>query len=201
MVNELKLDWESRKEMKMVINYEEVLKQDIDYFRTELNLDWASRKGEAFQLLDYITKQFNDIQIIDAGTHYGWSAYALSQNPRNKVITYDITDQFDNKYLKDIANVEVKVKNINWESMPIILSSEVIYLDIDPHDGVQEKTFTDLLQKFEYQGYLLCDDIHINSGMESWWNNITLNKYDLTEIGHLHGTGLITYNREVTIVK
>jgi hypothetical protein len=185
----------------MVINYEEVLKQDIGYFQTELNLDWATRKGEAFQLLDYITKQFNNITIIDAGTHYGWSAYALSKSTSNRVITYDITDKFDNKYLKDVANVEVKIMNINDEDISILHSAEVIYLDIDPHDGAQEKVFTDILLRTEWQGYLLCDDIHINSGMESWWNSITLNKYDLTEIGHLHGTGLITYNREVTIVK
>ena len=185
----------------MVINYEEVLKQDINYLQKQLNLDWVTRKGEAFQLLNYITKQFNDITIIDAGTHLGWSAYTLANNPTNLVITYDITNRFDTDYLKDVANIEVKILDINKESIDVLHSAEVIYLDIDPHDGIQEKVFTDILQRSEWQGYLFCDDIHINPLMESWWNRITLNKYDLTDIGHLHGTGLITYNREVTIVK
>lgn len=185
----------------MVINYNEVLHQDINYLQKALNLDWVTRKGEAFQLLDYITKQFNDITIIDAGTHYGWSAYTLANNPTNRVITYDITDQFDNKYLSALPNVEVKILDINQEDISRIHSAEVIYLDIDPHDGIQEKRFTDILLRTEWQGYLFCDDIHINAGMQSWWNSITLNRYDLTDIGHLHGTGLITYNREVTIVK
>ena len=185
----------------MVINYLEVKRQNIDYLQNDLNLDWATRDGEAFRLLNYITKQFNDITIIDAGTHYGWSAYCLKQNPTNKIITYDITDQFDNKYLKNVANVEVKLLDINQEDISILHSAEVIYLDIDPHNGAQEKVFTDILLRTEWQGYLFCDDIHINEGMKSWWDSITLNKYDLTEVGHVHGTGLITYNREVTIVK
>jgi hypothetical protein len=117
------------------------------------------------------------------------------------VITYDITDRFNNEYLKAVSNVEVKILDINKEDHQIIHSAEVIYLDIDPHDGLQEKVFTDLLDRIEWQGYLFCDDIHINSGMENWWNSINLDKYDLTEVGHTHGTGLVTYNREISIIK
>ena len=147
------------------------------------------------------SNQFNNVTILDAGTHYGWSAYALKQNPTNKIITYDITDKFENKYLNNVANIEVKILDVNQESVDIIHSAEVIYLDIDPHDGIQEKVFTDMLHRIEWQGYLFCDDIHINGGMENWWNSILLDKYDLTEIGHLHGTGLITFNRKVSIIK
>ena len=190
-----------KKQNNLILDYSKIIQENIEYLEKDLGLNWVYRKGEAFQLLDYITKQFNNITIIDAGTHYGWSAYALSKSTSNRVITYDITDQFDNKYLKALPNVEVKILDINQEDLSIIHSAEVIYLDIDPHDGIQEKVFTDILQRSEWQGYLFCDDIHINGGMESWWNSITLNKYDLTDIGHLHGTGLITYNREAVIVK
>jgi hypothetical protein len=189
------------KEQILKIDYSEVLKQDIGYFEKELNLDWVYRKGEAFQLLNYISSQFNNVTILDAGTHYGWSAYALKQNPTNNIITYDITDRFENKYLNNVANIEVKILDVNQESIDIIHSAEVIYLDIDPHDGIQEKVFTDMLHRIEWQGYLFCDDIHINGGMGNWWNSILLDKYDLTEIGHLHGTGLITFNRKVSIIK
>jgi predicted O-methyltransferase YrrM len=189
------------KEQILKIDYSEVLKQDIGYFEKELNLDWVYRKGEASQLLNYISNQFNNVTILDAGTHYGWSAYALKQNPTNKIITYDITDKFENKYLNDVTNIEVKILDINQESVDIIHSAEAIYLDIDPHDGIQEKVFTDMLHRIEWQGYLFCDDIHINGGMENWWNSILLDKYNLTEIGHLHGTGLITFNRKVSIIK
>lgn len=190
-----------KKQNNLILDYSKIVQENIEYLEKDLGLDWVYRKGEAFQLLSHITKQFNDITIIDAGTHYGWSAYCLKENPKNKVITYDITDQFNNEYLKVVPNVEVKILDINKEDQQIIHSAEVIYLDIDPHDGIQEKVFTDLLDTIGWQGYLFCDDIHINSGMENWWNSINLNKYDLTEVGHIHGTGLVTYNREVSIIK
>ena len=190
-----------KKQNNLTLDYSKILQEDIGYLEKDLSLDWVYRKGEAFQLLSYITKQFNGITIIDAGTHYGWSAYCLKQNPKNNVITYDITDRFNNEYLKAISNVEVKILDVNKEDHQIIHSAEVIYLDIDPHDGLQESVFTDLLDKIGWQGYLFCDDIHINSGMANWWNSINLNKYDLTEMGHTHGTGLVTYNREALIIK
>jgi predicted O-methyltransferase YrrM len=190
-----------KKQNNLILDYSKIIQENIEYLEKDLGLDWVYRKGEAFQLLSHITKQFNDITIIDAGTHYGWSAYCLKENPKNKVITYDITDRFNNEYLKAVSNVEVKILDINKEDHEIIHSAEVIYLDIDPHDGLQEKVFTDLLDRIEWQGYLFCDDIHINSGMENWWNSINLDKYDLTEVGHTHGTGLVTYNREISIIK
>jgi hypothetical protein len=190
-----------KKQNNLILDYSKIIQENIEYLEKDLGLNWVYRKGEAFQLLSHITKQFNDITIIDAGTHYGWSAYCLKENPKNKVITYDITDRFNNEYLKAVSNVEVKILDINKEDHQIIHSAEVIYLDIDPHDGLQEKVFTDLLDRIEWQGYLFCDDIHINSGMENWWNSINLDKYDLTEVGHTHGTGLVTYNREISIIK
>jgi len=190
-----------KKQNNLILDYSKIIQENIEYLEKDLSLNWVYRKGEAFQLLSHITKQFNDITIIDAGTHYGWSAYCLKENPKNKVITYDITDRFNNEYLKAVSNVEVKILDINKEDHQIIHSAEVIYLDIDPHDGLQEKVFTDLLDRIEWQGYLFCDDIHINSGMENWWNSINLDKYDLTEVGHTHGTGLVTYNREISIIK
>jgi predicted O-methyltransferase YrrM len=190
-----------KKQNNLILDYSKIIQENIEYLEKDLGLNWVYRKGEAFQLLSHITKQFNNITIIDAGTHYGWSAYCLKENPKNKVITYDITDRFNNEYLKAVSNVEVKILDINKEDHQIIHSAEVIYLDIDPHDGLQEKVFTDLLDRIEWQGYLFCDDIHINSGMENWWNSINLDKYDLTEVGHTHGTGLVTYNREISIIK
>jgi len=74
-----------------------------------------------------------------------------------------------------------------------------MYLDIDPHDGIQEMIFLDMLRKIKYKGLIMCDDIHINSGMEVFWSNITEEKFDLSHIGHCHpngqiyGTGLIVF--------
>lgn len=176
----------------------DVINQDINYF-TLLNLpDWLTRTGEHYRLLTYLSNKFNNISIIDAGTYQGYSALALSQNTNNKIKSYDITP-VSYEFLTKMGNVEIITKDVNTEDDSVILNCPLILLDVDPHDGLQEKVFIDKLINMNYSGYVLCDDIHLNSSMQSWWDSITLPKYDLTEIGHMHGTGLVCFNTDITI--
>lgn len=182
----------------MTINFKEVLEQDVSYFLKEANLDWPQRDGEHYRLLTYIANQYNGITIIDAGTYQGLSCLALAQNKNNKILSYDI-QPLDIPFLKSYSNVELKTLDINKESIDVIKSAEIILLDVDPHDGIQEKSFTDLLQSINYEGYLICDDIYLNANMSFWWNSLDLDQYEVTSVGHMHGTGIVCYNREIKI--
>lgn len=137
------------------------------------------------------------------GTNVGESALAFAQNRNNKVITYDIQVKFDSKLLEENNNIEFKLMDINSEDIDVIKSAKIISLDI-AHDGFQEKKFTDLLEQIEYEGYLICDDIHniYYPNMNPWWNSIMTEKYDITKVGHHWGTGLVNYykNKNVTII-
>jgi len=176
----------------------DVLKQDLSYF-TSANLpDWLHREGEHYRLLSYLVNKFQNTVVIDAGTYQGWSALAMAQNTSNKVLSYDIMPlSFD--FLQPYPNVELIVKDINIEDESVILSAELIMLDVDPHDGVQEAAFIQKLIDMNYTGYVLCDDIFLNEEMRNWWEGISLPKYELTEVGHMHGTGLVCFNTKVTI--
>jgi hypothetical protein len=48
----------------------------------------------------------------------------------------------------------------------------------------------------DYKGYVFCDDIHLNHNMENWWQSVKIEKYDITDIGHFSGTGLINFNQD-----
>jgi hypothetical protein len=61
------------------------------------------------------------------------------------------------------------------------------------HDGVFEQEFFDFLVKENYNGIVLFDDIHLNSQMKNFWSNIELEKYDITNIGHWSGTGVVVF--------
>ena len=74
----------------MIINYQDVKSQNIDYFINDVQIDWPLRDGEHYRLLTYLANQYNGINIIDAGTYQGLSALALAQNPNNKIWSYDI---------------------------------------------------------------------------------------------------------------
>jgi hypothetical protein len=183
----------------LTIERDKVLSQDISFYKAEVGIDWPERGGEHYRFLTYLTNKVNGALIIDAGTHQGLSCLALSQNPNNTIYTYDILPK-DIPFISDKSNVVVKTMDINAEQDGTILSCPVILLDVDPHDGLQEKAFTDKLASIGYTGFLICDDIHLNTNMRQWWDSIEYPKYDITSIGHMHGTGIVCYNTTLTII-
>jgi hypothetical protein len=124
---------------------------------------------------------------------------ALLQNPSNKIITYDIFDK-NLYFFSEYKNLEFKKLDINEETPDNLKSANIIVLDIDPHDGIQEKKFIDYLIDINYKGYVICDDIFLNKGMSEWWESINIEKYDITEVGHFSGTGVINFNQDGNFV-
>jgi hypothetical protein len=187
---------------KLTIVKEEVLKMDISHLKNSQCpwKEWNLVEGEHHKLCAYLSTKFNSQVLIDAGTSYGNSAIALSYNSKNTVRTYDIAFN-DFESFKERKNILPIQKDINEEDIDVLLSSPLILLDIDPHDGKQELIFTNRLREIKYEGFVICDDIHLNSNMSDWWKNLDLEKHDITDIGHHHGTGLICFGKvEVKIV-
>ena len=162
-----------------------------------------------YSILACLSTYFNDSNIVELGTLYGNSAAALAYNKTNKVYTYDIESKEEavSKFkLEEFKNIEYIITNCiedNWHRQTdrdIILSSELIFLDIDPHDGVQEPQVLDFLITNNWKGVIVCDDIgHQYPSMHDWWNNIKLPTYVIrNKYGALKGTGIICFdNQEV----
>jgi len=127
--------------------------------------------------------------ISDLGTLQGLSALALSSNKGVKVESYDI-DQ--SKNIVEKYNIEFILGNC-FDHIESILKSDLILVDIDPHDGIQEMDFYDILKENNYKGLTLWDDIHHNLGMNNFWHKAELAKIDLTQYGHHSGTGVIEF--------
>ena len=150
---------------------------------------------EHYKLLANISMQMPDNSILaDIGTSQGLSALALSLNPKVNVISYDIVDTSKFTYIMDTKdNIEFIIKDALLD-INRIKTASIIMLDIDPHDGIQEKKFIDSLESVNYKGIVICDDIHLNDGMRSWWSNIKQKKMDITICGHWSGTGIIIFD-------
>jgi predicted O-methyltransferase YrrM len=165
---------------------------NYQYFKIE--------KGEHYKLISYLAKQCPDNSIlIDIGTYLGYSALALSINKNTNVITYDIQDcvlKGDFSTINDVSNIERRTKNC-MEDMEELIKAPLIVLDVDPHDGQQEKDIINKLIEHKYKGIVLCDDIHLNRPMIDFWNWVPLKKIDLTKYGHLSGTGAIIFDPSV----
>ena len=179
-------------EGKMIINKTELMMINMDFMNPYLHIfPYLKNPNEHYRLLVYISKIFNGEIIIDAGTCQGHSCLSLAQNPNNKIITYDI---MRNPHLCDIdnlPNVTRKILDINNETDEIIKSAKLILLDIDPHDGVQETRFYSRLKEINYKGYVIIDDFKLNPPMIDFWNSVTHDKYDLSDLAHWSGTGII----------
>lgn len=178
-------------------NREEIAAMDMTYaknlaFKGHCNFD-AEPGKEAYKLYAYISKKFNYKTILDIGTRFGNSALSLSNNGRNKVVSYNIVEEGASDIEK--KNITWKIMDfrnddsINWEKVSLIL------LDVDPHNGKDERDMLEYLYSIDWSGTILFDDIHLNQQMSDFWNSLpNENKKDLTEFGHASGTGIMEFN-------
>ena len=181
--------------MKLV--KDEIKNVDLSYFDNLLeHFSYLKNEGEHYRLLTYISNQYNKESIIDAGTCQGHSCLALAQNENNMIRTYDIVSK-DIHYITDnYKNVIKKILDINLETSVILEKAKIILLDIDPHDGNSEICFYNKLASTNFNGFLICDDINLNDGMKDFWNSIDKEKYDISELGHWSGTGIVNFSDE-----
>lgn len=152
-------------------------------------LSTRQNNKEHYELLACISYFMNNKLIIDAGTYQGLSAAHLAVNTSNKIVSYDIEDK--NVNLEWISKPNITFKKMAvLDDLEFVLCSDLIFLDIDPHDGIQEQLISDALIKRNYTGVVIADDIHYFEGMRTWWKSLPGIKIDLTSLGHFSGTGL-----------
>ena len=192
-------NWNMRKVTKQTIQLDKdaIRNLDVSHLAEQsLNAnDWLSAGQSEYRLYAWLSTQFDNSIILDVGTRTGGSALALSYNENNQVISYDLQEQGASQIKKD--NIEFKIQDfrqddsINWDHVSIIM------LDVDPHDGVQEEEMMEFLEEKEWKGLMLFDDIGPQwPEVEDLWNRITYPKVDVTEVGHMSGTGLINFDEK-----
>lgn len=161
--------------------------------------------GEHYKLLGFLSTLYENCNIIDGGSRTGMSALALGGNRRNLIRSYDLI-QVSPAYKNDYPNITFYQKDLLTESPEILLQTPLIFLDLDPHDGVQETRFFEILRNIGYRGIVILDDISTPGthfmfpGMVSFWNSITEKKIDISSVGHGSGTGLVVFNMDVEVI-
>lgn len=156
-------------------------------FKGQVNFD-ANPGTEAYKLYAYLSKKFNGGVILDIGTRFGNSALCLSHNAKNHVISYNIVEE---------GASDIEKKNITWKIADFTQDSidyskvKLILIDVDPHDGRKEPKMISHIVKSGYKGLILLDDIKKGGSMQSMWNSITHPKKDITNVGHVSGTGIL----------
>ena len=181
----------------MKLNKDDFNKTNLDFLK-DIAVRWPHvlNFNENYKFLTYLTGLFNNVLILDLGTQYGHSCLCLAQNKTNKIITYDIEDH-DTRYITDhYENVEKKIMDVNLENEEIINQAKIIFLDIDPHVGIQEEIFYNKLLKTNFKGFLICDDIGLTEGMYNFWQKIEKEKFSIKDFGHWSGLGIVNFSDE-----
>lgn len=172
-------------------------------------IDFIEKPGKNLNyLLAYLSTKFNNTNIIEIGSFSGKNTLALSYNPTNNIYSFNIKKEQIHDEIKNVKNIHIFEDNLldieiqeKWKSF--ILNCPFILLDIDPHNGIDELAFYEYLQKIQYPGFLICDDIwYFKEMRDNFWYNIPNEiKYDLTLMGHWSGTGIISFNPEIKFPK
>ena len=189
---------------KIEINKEDVKALDVSHLR-DLSLnsnDWLPAGQSEYRFYAYMSTWFNNTTILDIGTRTGGSALALSYNPTNKVRSYDLVEQGASQGIKK-DNIKWNIgdfmedEDIDWDNVSIVM------IDVDPHDGSQERVMMDWLREKGWKGILMHDEIGPGwPDIQLMWDEIPEEKFDVTEIAHMSGTGIVNFGdaHEITFV-
>ena len=161
--------------------------------------DWLTAGQSEYRLYAWLSTQFNNTTILDVGTRTGGSALALSYNETNNVMSYDLQEQGASSGISK-SNVQFNIKDFREDDTLDFDNISIIMLDVDPHDGVQEEEMFEWLEEKGWKGLVLLDDIGPQwPEIEDFWNRITFPKLNVTEVGHMSGTGLVNFDEKHTI--
>lgn len=162
----------------------------INFVSTNNNLrsDINRMPGEEhYRLLCLFSTWFHDTHIYELGTYRGGSALCLAYNKSNYIISYDIENLVE---VERQPNIEFRQGDYKHDKQ--LLLSPLIFIDT-VHDGEHEKEIYEYLSVNNYKGITIWDDIKLNEDMIKFWNNVSREKYDISNFGHWSGTGVIIF--------
>ena len=200
-------------------HYSVLLSHLSTYFNDSIIVDLGTRDGDSAVALAY--NKTNRIYTYDI-SH---SADAAEKFDNFDNIKYIIGNCLESNWNGMILDDDISRKvyfssignNTDIEGNPkqaisdkeIFLSSKLIFLDVDPHDGLQERIVSDFLIENDWKGVMVCDDIGTGREVENshpdmlaWWNSIDVRKYNIADSIYSAGTGtgIICFDNQKVII-
>lgn len=151
-----------------------------------------SKNFDEYKFYAYLSSLFNNQIIYDVGTYRGNSAIALADNPTNFVYSFDI------KNFRTVPQLD-NIKFILSDFREYFTDTNIFLIDVALHDGLLELEMYKFIQERMDKYIIIFDDIRLNNGMKNFWNNISDNKLDITDICHWSGTGIVWKGYDIEI--
>lgn len=159
-------------------------------------------KGGGHKFYRWMSDQFDDSLIVEAGTLAGASAKSFAKNPTNTVVTHDI-DMARQQGRGFPSNVICKHQDI-FTVPPIYFDeAQLIYLDIS-HNGVDEAKFLDMIEP-HFKGILIMDDVNCERrwpALHALFRDLDREHHLLPKsIGATYGTGVVPYGDWTIVIE
>ena len=162
--------------------------EGLDYsYLSEVPSDFTVRPGrEHFRLLSYLTTKYDNATI----TYIGPCIYAIKALSYNKTATLQL-----------FTGVNGEVDREEWNAK--LLKSSFIFLQADSDNGTMYMEFYEYMKKLDYKGYIICNNIWACKAMrDDFWYRIPYEeRYDLSDLGHWSGTGVISFSKDIRFPK
>ena len=221
---------------EIIIDYEKILDMDkgplerLQKFTSEEYAGYMLSKAgtEHYAFLHYLASTYGDCRhFADIGTRYIASSVAMGSNLKSPVWTFDIPSSTERQHAfrgGTEENYQTRAKaiglNIKFHNLDLLKVSDdelknyfgtwFVMLDTfhKPDTVPFEREFFQRLLDIGFKGVLGLDDIHFNSEMKKWWQEVQDGAgaaeggyvtYDITSVGHSTGTGLVDFSGKVVI--
>jgi len=155
--------------------------------------------GEHYRLLAGLVRVLKPKTVVEIGTATGLSALCMREHCR--VVTFDVVPwhSWKNTVLREDDFGKQLVQHVGdlgqWAVMEkhgeLMREAGLVFIDAT-HDGELEARLFENLERINYRGYVLMDDIRVWT-MLKMWREIKQPKLDLTSFGHWSGTGLVLF--------
>jgi hypothetical protein len=178
------MDWPSVDELNS-IDMSSILSRVPDSDNFKIYVDKTAGM-EHYRLLVWLSKQFNNTSLVEVGIYKGFSGCSLAFNESNTVFGFELSDNISSLLPKNYFPIFGNV----LQNERIVKQSPLIMYDTD-HNGALEREFMSWLEKINYKGIVLFDDIYLNNEMRSFWEDVKYKKEDISNIGHVTGTGAV----------
>jgi predicted O-methyltransferase YrrM len=158
--------------------------------------------GQHYRILAGLAEAWDAKRLVEIGTYQGMSALALLESRAiEQLVTYDLVawDKLGGTLLRrsDFGDRlqqrlgDLSDPNVFAAATDVLKHADMLFIDASK-DGVFEPAFLAELFKLEpaQPQLIVLDDIRVLT-MVRVWNDIALDKFDLTSFGHWSGTGII----------
>lgn len=151
-----------------------------------------------YKLLAYLSTKFNNVKLYDIGTRHGSSAVALSYNPTNTVYTFDVKDYLPYGY--QLPGIFRIIENpIQNDYIPSLISASLIFVDIDPHAGIEELQLYTYLIDNKYKGILIFHDVcnPIYPNLNKTWKELIYPRHQSIHESKNFDVGIVDFNNQM----